>query len=270
MMLKNKIALSIVLYFALAIPLQSALPRKTTTITLDGETTEVYFNDGDTFKVLDGIHDGRRVRVSGFNALESYGPVHEWLNNTPEKLYKISLLATDEARLGGWNCTLEDDVDAYGRLLASCDDLALVLLEKGLAHAYSITSKKAKKTYLAKQKIAQKEGRGMWAGGIPEHIITSIHSVSDGEKHTYNRLISTKDGSTLKMKHQEDYETCQKVCIEDGNSCMIFVPFNERYGKNKSTCLYLDSDAQNGGKNGSSNGAAEKGRAKEALPISRR
>lgn len=208
-------------------------------MTLEGKKTSVSFNDGDTFKVRDGEFKGSRARVVGFNAPETYGPIHSWAKASGEYLYGISQEATQVAKNGTWNCTLEKGQDAYGRLLAKCDDLARALISMGLAHAYSIDSKPALKGYLAHQKKAQEAETGMWKYGVPDYILTSLHSADEGAKKTYDRAISTSDGSSRLIKHDEIRKPCQKVCIDMGSSCMVFVPFNQRYGANKPECLYV-------------------------------
>jgi micrococcal nuclease len=223
---------------------QDVTATKESKITLDGKNTRVFFNDGDTFKVLNGKYENSRIRIGGYNTLETYGPVHSWVDNTPEDLFEVAIAATHIAQKGKWNCQIQDGVDAYGRHIARCDDLALELLRKGLAHAYSVDKKKAYKKYLKGQALAQKEGLGLWAGGIPDEIITSLHSAEEGAEHTYNRLISTKDGSSTMVEHEKSYATCEKVCIEQGNSCMIYVPYNERYGRNRSECLHIKKSEQ--------------------------
>lgn len=219
-------------------------PEKTTKISLDGKETEVFFNDGDTLKILDGKYKNKRVRISGFNTPESYGPVHEWEGNNPIELYEIANLATKEARDGTWTCVLQKGKDTYGRLLATCDDLAKALIEKGLAHAYSVDENPADQNYLTYQSKAQKNKVGMWRDGIPKFIITSLHSITErqkisnkGPQATYNRLIDTKTGATEKMYHEQEYATCQKVCLEQDNSCMVYVPFEIRYGSKRPDCL---------------------------------
>lgn len=207
-------------------------------ITIDGEKAAVYFNDGDTFKILDGKFKKSSVRVAGFNTLETYGPVHSWSKNSPTYLLDMANQATKLAQEGGWNCTLEPGQDFYGRLLATCDDLAFALLSQGLAHAYSINKSPASKSYIAKQKAAQKKKLGMWKGGVPSFIIASLHSTDEGAKKTYNRMISTKDGHTERWQHDDSYGTCENVCLEQDESCMIYVPFGQRYGKNKPKCLF--------------------------------
>lgn len=220
------------------------LGKPLTEIILNGVATTVYFNDGDTFKILDGDYEGERVRVTGLNALESYGPVHIIMNNSPAELYSIAQKATKMAQKGPWTCKLAKGGDSYGRLLASCDDMAKALLESGLAHVYSVDGKAAKKSYINQQKTAQKNLVGMWKHGAPEYIITSLHS-ADEMQAPYNRLISTVDGHTKKMFHQDTYTTCQRVCIEQDNSCMVHVPYTERYGATKPDCLQYDMSASN-------------------------
>lgn len=210
--------------------------RRECDITLDGETTRVFFNDGDTMKVLSGQYKNSRVRIEGFNTLETYGYVHQWLGNSAKKLHSVAKLATKRAQEGSWHCVMQKGVDSYGRRVARCDDLALELLSAGLAHAYSIDKKKALKSYLAKQKDAQNQALGMWANGVPDYIITSLHSVLEGHEKTYDRHISTVDGTSKLVRHEKEYATCQKVCIDHGSSCMIYIPYNERYGRNRAYC----------------------------------
>jgi endonuclease YncB( thermonuclease family) len=206
-------------------------------ITLEGKKTSVNFNDGDTFKILDGELQGKRARIHGLNALESYGPVHEWGKASSSYLYTISQEATQVAQDGHWNCTLEKSHDTYGRLLARCDDLARSLLSMGLAHAYSVDAQPASKNYRSHQTKAQKAEAGMWKYGVPDYILTSLHSADEGAHKTYDRAISTLDGSSRLIKHDKNRTTCEKVCIDMGSSCMVFVPFNQRYGSNKPECL---------------------------------
>lgn len=236
--MKKTLAHYVLLMLCCLIPAKSSLglenpiAQTTTTIMLDDEEVTVHFNDGDTFKIL----DGDRVRVSGMNTLENWGRVHYWMDNSPEYLFKLSKNATNVARNGLWHCVLLDGKDAYGRLLATCNDLAMALIKEGLGHAYSVDETVAAPEYLTAQKIAQIAGKGMWKYGVPEYIITSLHSADEGVKNTYNRLISTEDGHTEKWYHHDIYETCEVVCITD-DSCMTYVPFSERYGSNRPECL---------------------------------
>lgn len=212
-----------------------------TDVMLNGKKITVYFNDGDTFKVLDGEYKNKRARIEGFNSLENYGPVHSFANASKDFLYQMSNLASEHARSGTWNCSLKDEKDTYGRLLVVCDDLAHSLIKNGLAHAFSIDSSSAKESYVRLQKEAIENKVGMWKFGAPNYIITSLHSKDENGKSTYNRVISTIDGSTKEWKHDSVYSTCENVCLENENSCMIYVAFNQRYGDYKPECLLTKS-----------------------------
>jgi hypothetical protein len=60
----------------------------------------------------------------------------------------------------------------------------------------------------------------MWAHGVPEYILTSIHSAdSDIQgRGTYNRLVSTKDGSSLRWMHDDVFKECDRICDEGVDS----------------------------------------------------
>lgn len=243
-MLKNRTRSLVIMGLALLTSL-AAWNEGESEITLDGIKTWVKFNDGDTFKVREGQLKGARVRLTGFNALENYGPVHSWADNTPEYLLTVSQEATTMAQQGSWKCKLEGGKDGYGRYLARCDDLAKALIGQGLAHAYSVDEKPAKKSYLTQQKKAQEQKLGMWKYGTPPEnkIITSTHSADEGMTPNYNRAIDTLDGRSEKIFHRDNYSPCQKVCIGESSSCMIHVPFNLRYGNNRSECLRTNTPA---------------------------
>lgn len=218
--------------------------NKSSEIFLNDSKTKVFFNDGDTLRVESGPFLNERVRIEGFNALESYGPVHSWASFNEHELYEIAKKATEFARSGGWHCKINQQRDTYGRLLGVCDDLAKNLIRNGLAHAYSADEEKANPEYLDEQKKAQQEKLGLWRKGVPQYIITSLHSADENaknknknKKNTYNRLISAIDGHSKKWQHNDIYKTCQKVCIADVGSCLIYVPFEFRYGVDKAHCL---------------------------------
>ena len=212
-----------------------------TDVILNGKKVSVYFNDGDTFKVLDGKYKNKRARIDGFNSLENYGPVHSFADATKEYLYEMSNNASKHARSGSWNCSLKDGKDTYGRLLVVCDDLAHSLIINGLAHAFSIDNSSAKSSYVQLQKQAIANKVGMWKFGAPEYIVTSLHSKDENGKDTYNRVISTNDGHTREWKHNDVYKTCETVCLKDEKSCMVYVAFNQRYGDYKPECLLTKS-----------------------------
>lgn len=210
----------------------------TTVVYFNGVKTSTYFNDGDTFKIKDGVLKGARVRISGFNTLETYGPVHQWEKSSASYLFDVANQATQFAQRGDWNCTSSSERDTYGRVLAVCDDLAIELIRAGLAHAYSIDSTTADQRYLVEQKGAQKAKRGMWKHGVPQFIITSLHSADEKSSSSYNRLISTIDGHTKRWEHHDNYAECESVCFEqDPRSCMVYVPFEHRYGSSRPECL---------------------------------
>lgn len=206
------IALS-VLFFAAPTALQGEPAAR---VFLNGEPAPVYFNDGDSFRVLAGTFQGTKARLAGFNTLESYGPVHQWGNWTAKELYYLSKMATTNGRNGVWHCESKDLAkDTYGRILWYCQDLAVDQIRKGLAHAMTVTSEPAKPELLAAQREAIKNRRGMWAHGVPEYVLTSLHSAAEGggsDGRTYNRLVSTIDGHSEKWLHTDRYGECDKVC----------------------------------------------------------
>ncbi len=211
-------------------------------IFINNEETAVHFNDGDTFRILEGKYKNTSVRLEGFNALESYGPVHQWGDWQKEELAENSKDATVAAQQGKWHCSLDKKKDTYGRGLARCDDMAIDLMSKGLAHAMTVDNESSSKDYLQAQAKAIREGRGMWQKGVPEYIVTSLHSLDESPdaKKTYDRLVSTRDGHSFLKRHTSRYATCQTVCESPNGekpACMVYVPFNERYGAKKAACL---------------------------------
>ena len=174
----------------------------------------VYFNDGDSFRVLSGKLNGTKARLSGYNTLESFGPVHRWGDWHAKELYFNAKIATQNAAKGVWSCDFGGDRDGYGRGLFWCKDLAADQIRKGLAHAMTVDGASADPYLLEAQAEAIREKRGMWAKGIPDYVMTSLHSKSErpGKDYVYNRLVSTKDGHSEKWLHTEVYDECQWVC----------------------------------------------------------
>ena len=74
----------------------------------------------------------------GFNALESYGPVHSWGKWTGMELYKVTKAATRFARSRVWNCAWEGQKDHYGRMLVFCRDLVEAMVSEGYGHVYAL------------------------------------------------------------------------------------------------------------------------------------
>lgn len=198
---------------------------------LNGVPSPVYFNDGDSFRVLAGAFSGSKARLAGYNTLESYGPVHSWGAKTYWELYVNAKQGTLNARRGpcwdaqkmrpkpgctdAWHCESDLKRDTYGRILWWCPDLAYDQIRKGLAHVMSVRGP-GKEKLIEAQKLALKEGLGMWARGVPEFILTSTHSFDEPyAKETgtaYNRLVSVADGHSQKWLHRSVYAECEEVC----------------------------------------------------------
>jgi endonuclease YncB( thermonuclease family) len=192
-----------------------ALPPATL-VNLNGEDSPVFFNDGDSFRVLGGSLKDSKARLAGFNTLESYGPAHFWGDWTAKELFVLAKMGTYNGRDGAWNCTSDLSKDGYGRILWICPSLAEDQIRKGFAHALSINEDPSEDRYIKAQKEAIENRRGIWAHGVPEYVLTSTHSIEeDTEKgYVYNRLVSTVDGHSLKWKHTDRYDECQNVCWE--------------------------------------------------------
>ena len=216
-------------------------------VKLNGKEYMVYYNDGDSFRVLAGDLSGSKARLGGFNTLESYGPVHSWGDWTTKELYVIAKMGTYNARKGVWDCTSDLKKDTYGRTLWRCPELSADQIRKGLAHAMSITADSAHPDDVQAQKEARQNKRGMWAHGIPEYVLTSIHSVNErsGDRPAYNRLVSSIDGHSLKWKHRDVYEECQNVCWKPTPADQQ-KRFTQRWRKRvgASAEAYSESDAQ--------------------------
>lgn len=185
-----------------------------TTVFLNGTPSPVFFNDGDSFRVISGKYTGSKARLSGFNTLESFGPAHQWGHWTARELYVIAKLGTLNARRGTWNCTSDLKTDTYGRILWWCPDLAEDQIRKGLAHAMSVTHEPARPELIAAQKEAIAAKRGMWAHGVPDFVLTSLHSGDErpGDEPNYNRLVSSVDGHSKKWEHRDTYAECDVLC----------------------------------------------------------
>lgn len=226
-----------------------------TPVYLDGELNEVYFNDGDTFRVTEGPMKGVRARLTGFNALEAYGPVHSWGDWNNRDLHKVASQATTVAQNGEWHCKSLGDKDRYGRQLYFCDDLLATLIGQGLAHVMLMVPANTREAVLLRmQDRAIKGKKGIWAKGAPSFILTSVHSKSEpgGSANTYDRFVSTVNGESIMVNHKKSYNECEIVCSwpdtleplpellrrgQDIASCMTYVAFHKRYGNNRPQCL---------------------------------
>lgn len=209
---------------------------KSATLVLDGLTYQVAWDDGDTFSTVHPqTNEKIRARLSGFNTLESYGPVHQWGEWTAKELYALSKSAGTFAESQVWNCTDTKNGGGYGRILVDCPDLRDAILKVGLAHPFYIDSPPSQ-SVLDAQNFAISKKAGMWAKGAPTLLITSLHSQDEKpDKDAYNRVCEIKTGLCSVQTHQNTYSTCEKVCIED--SCMLYVPYLQRYGQQRASCL---------------------------------
>ncbi len=208
------IAASLIVAGAISAP-SAPIAEPATKVFLNGKPAPVYFNDGDSFRVLGGEHAGTRARLAGFNTLETFGPVHQWGDWHAKELYTLSKAATLNAARGVWSCKSDFDTDTYGRTLWYCRDLAIDQIRRGLAHALSINYDPADPDFMAAQRQAMANKRGIWAHGIPAYVLTSLHSISEGRNPAYNRLVSTRDGHSAKWAHNNNYVECQNVCREE-------------------------------------------------------
>ena len=205
------------------------------TINLDGVLIEVRWNDGDSFLLMGGSHEGSRARVMGYNTLESYGPVHSWGDWSAEELYWQAKQASKYAASRTWHCTADSKRDHYGRLLIRCDDLIEFMVSEGHAHLFEI-GRTPNPKHLAAQKAAIASKKGLWRKGVPEGLITSVHSLDERQQDaSYNRIASPMTGMAQKFSHAHTYKTCEKVCLQ--GSCMIYVKFKQRYGDDRPACI---------------------------------
>jgi micrococcal nuclease len=209
-------------------------------VLLDGQPTEVRWTDGDSFHVDSGPLKGFGARLQGYNTLETYGPVHRIAGMAPEALEAIA--ASTAALLAGstWRCTTEGKRDGYGRALVACPEAAAAVVRAGHAMVYAVDAR-PDPALLALQREAQAAGRGMWGGGVPPLIISSLHSGEERGlkgKPPYDRLVDTRTGETRLRHHRASYQACQEVCVGVGpeRSCMVYVPFERRY-RDRPSCL---------------------------------
>ncbi|MBP46845.1 MAG: hypothetical protein CMH53_02815 [Myxococcales bacterium] len=183
---------------------------------LNGVPHPVFFNDGDSFRVLAGSFAGTKARLAGYNTLESYGYTHSWGAWSAKELYHNAKMGTYNARKGVWRCTSDLKRDGYGRILWWCPRLAEDQIRKGLAHAMSVRGP-ANAKLIEVQREAIKHKRGMWAHGVPRYVVTSLHSADEHwfKGLPYNRMVSTVDGSSRKWRHRKRLKECTKVCWHD-------------------------------------------------------
>jgi endonuclease YncB( thermonuclease family) len=193
---------------------ESVAAESQTKVILNGKPVPVHFNDGDSFRVLAGEYKDAKARLFGYNTLESYGAVHQWGSWDAHELYVLAKMGTYNGRDGVWECESEGDLDTYGRILVWCPKLAEQQIRKGYAHVMSIDDNPGKPELIEAQRDAIANRRGIWAHGVPDFILTSLHSDEEDVegKGTYNRLVSTADGHSVTWKHDAHYAECDRVC----------------------------------------------------------
>ena len=216
------------------------------TILLDGIREHVNFNDGDSFRILDGPRKGQKARLIRYNTLESYGPVHFWGSANGWDLYHVNERDQELAKSEEWECETSGQADGYGRILVLCPELRKRMIQEGLAHVYAYKDE-PDPDLVKLMHQAQDERRGMWKYGVPTHIVTSIHSIDEGKegdseeigsggsKKAYNRVADTKTGKTFAVEHELVYKACDAFC--HGGSCLIYVPFKVRFGEDRPACM---------------------------------
>jgi micrococcal nuclease len=211
-------------------------------IVLDGVLHPVVWSDGDTFHVQGEKHP---ARVSGYNTLETYGAVHRWGAWDPAALEVLANRATVVASSQTRTCRSLGKPDGYGRALVVCPDAAADLIGQGLAMVYAVAPETPDAKLLEVQVAAQQARRGIWAEGVPDLIVTSVHSVDEpGARpgphgpRAYNRVVDPKTGKTEMREHDRVIATCENVCETAGKtkSCLVYVPFEHRY-RDKPACL---------------------------------
>jgi hypothetical protein len=112
-------------------------------------------------------------------------------------------------------------------------------LAAGHAHVFYMSGDDVDETMVAVQARAMRKGYGMWAKGVPELLVTSLHSAAENKDGSaYNRTVDLSTGVSSLRQHTTVYETCEEICegASDTGSCMTYVPFKERY-RGKPDCL---------------------------------
>lgn len=225
-------------------------------VVLDGVPVQVWWNDGDSFTPRRGGRE-KPVRIVGYNTLETHGPVHQWGTWTAADLLALSMRATQVAAAKVRQCTSEGRPDAYGRPLVRCSDVARELVRQGLAMVFAV-QEPPDPELLALQAASQAHRQGMWAGGVPETIVTSVHSQDENtalavrmgvanrrrDAHpreravAYNRVVNTRTGGSERRRHGRTFQICEVVCEGAGQdrSCMTYVPFG-RQRREQPPCL---------------------------------
>jgi len=212
-----------------------AAPSGRGRVQIDDTYHDVTWSDGDSFRVTSGKMRGQRVRLLGYNTLESYGPVHKWGDWNQWALYRLAKETKKVATSEIWECKSQGAQDRYQRLLVRCPKLIEAMISSGMGHLFEIDAKPSAKLLML-QAAAIKSRKGMWLKGAPQGLMTSIHSHDENpNKPSYNRIASLKTGLATKKLHSNTYKVCEWVCSE--GSCLLYVPFDKRYGDDRPSCL---------------------------------
>jgi endonuclease YncB( thermonuclease family) len=214
--------------------------KRTAEVILSGERIPVRWTDGDTFRVRGGRFVGRAARLVGVNALETFGPVHRFGGMDGRALLAIAKGTAPLAASRTWRCETDGALDAYGRILVSCPDAAEALVRAGYAMVFAVEGPPAP-ALLEAQRAAQAARAGMWAGGVPTRVPTSLHSAGErglGPRGAYDRIADTRTGVAAVVPHARTYATCEERCVGEGpeRACMTYVPFERRY-RSRPACL---------------------------------
>jgi len=254
----QRVTLSVLLVVGLVFSGASAFakPGKSgkNVIMLDGSPENVNFNDGDSFRILDGARKGQKARLVGYNTLEAYGPVHFWGSGNGWDFYHVNEKDIELAASEQWDCTSKGTADGYGRILVICPELRKRMIAEGFAHVYAYGDEEPDPDLVALQLKAQNERRGMWKYGVPPAIVTSVHSIDEkaekgseddfgDRKKSYNRLADTQTGKTFTVEHTTVFKPCDVFCSH--GSCMVYVPFDIRFGDKRPACMKGDAGEKN-------------------------
>ena len=206
-------------------------------VLMGGTRIPVHWADGDSFEFRAGARKGKETRLIGYNTLESYGPVHRWGDWTGRELWGLSKKAGRVAASKEWKCFANGKRDAYDRLLVDCPNLRRTLVRRGLAHLFAYDDPADPKE-LELQTEARIERAGMWEKGLPEEIITSVHSAGSGSSGRM-RIVHVRTGETEMAGHRQELKVCSELCYGDKwtGSCMLFVPYKLRYIAKKPRCI---------------------------------
>jgi micrococcal nuclease len=209
-------------------------------LVLSGQRAEVRWIDGDTFRIRSGPHRGKRARLAGVNALETFGPVHRIGTSGARALLAIAERSAEVAARAGGRCDLVGGADRYRRLLVTCPEASRALVRAGHAMVFAVDAP-ADPAFLALQREAQRARAGIWAGGAPPLVPTSLHSAGEpglGPGGAYDRVADTRTGAAEARPHARTYRTCEEICLGEGpgRACLTYVPYERRY-RDRPRCL---------------------------------